>query len=873
MATHTFHGIVTTPAGTPLGGWVDVEVSDNGDYHVKFHMHSSSVLGNFDFNLRAYLTAPGFPMMAFIKSGHVSGVDSWDHEERGHSPLLALYWSKLQADATYSVAKEYKWGGVVGTIAELVNDIIDVTAGAVGAALGVVIGATREAIDWLGATLGPGGTLGVVGGVVVFAVATVAGAGVGTALILGVVAGVAIGAVTNALIKFRPLNAAEIAFARQVFGNSLPYQDVIITNLAGLGDRAFTAPGVDGKTYLNLGHAYDNPLGTGGSAYPKPGQLLIHELTHAWQIAHPGFLPGLMCSGMVNQANFILGDNVYEYGAPGPGWSKFNAEQQGAIVDQWFGGTGRSSRYKEMDQENPYYRYVWNDVTSHLLPDEARANLRATASSALNVVSRDSLRLELFWARNSGAIRSQWWAGAPGQSWGDHGPSDVVAAGATIPGASVTTVARTPDNLDVFWVAPNGSVMTQWWVAAADGGWGEHGPAFPIAPAGSARPGAPIAAVARTADNLDVFWVRPDGVVASQWWAAAPGAGWGDHGPFNIAPPGSAEEGSAITVVARMPDHLDVFWVTRDGAIGSNWWTAAPGTSWADHGAFRIAPAGSARPGSALAVVARTPDNLDVYWVTPDGAVASNWWFAAPGASWADHGWFTITPPSAVASAGGITATARTPNNLDVFWVAPDGSVGTQWWHAAAGHSWADHSPFAIAPPGSASPGSSITAVGRLASHLDVFWVRPDGAIGTQWWDAAPDQGWNHLPFAVTPPGDAHVPPAGPPPGPVLDRLDALGVDFSVPEGDLSDWLQNPEFTPYPATAEALQKLLNGKHLRKPVYLDVIVFNYENSPGIPSPRRAQDVKVPVLEAAVVEGYNVRYDEAVTKFADLLMPAV
>jgi len=743
----------------------------------------------------------------------------------------------------------------------------------VGAALGVVIGATREAIDWLGATLGPGGTLGVVGGVVVFAVATVAGAGVGTALILGVVAGVAIGAVTNALIKFRPLNAAEIAFARQVFGNSLPYQDVIITNLAGLGDRAFTAPGVDGKTYLNLGHAYDNPLGTGGSAYPKPGQLLIHELTHAWQIAHAGFLPGLMCSGMVNQANFILGDNVYEYGAPGPGWSKFNAEQQGAIVDQWFGGTGRSSRYKEMDQENPYYRYVWNDVTSHLLPDEARANLRATASSALNVVSRDSLRLELFWARNSGAIRSQWWAGAPGQSWGDHGPSDVVAAGATIPGASVTTVARTPDNLDVFWVAPNGSVMTQWWVAAADGGWGEHGPAFPIAPAGSARPGAPIAAVARTADNLDVFWVRPDGVVASQWWAAAPGAGWGDHGPFNIAPPGSAEEGSAIAVLARMPDHLDVFWVTRDGAIGSNWWTAAPGTSWADHGSFRIAPAGSARPGSALAALARTPDNLDVYWVTPDGAVASNWWFAAPGASWADHGWFTITPPSAVASAGGITATARTPNNLDVFWVAPDGSVGTQWWHAAAGHSWADHSPFAIAPPGSASPGSSITAVGRLASHLDVFWVRPDGAIGTQWWDAAPDQGWNHLPFAVTPPGDAHVPPAGPPPGPVLDRLDALGIDFSVPEGDLSDWLQNPEFTPYPATAEALQKLLNGKHLRKPVYLDVIVFNYENSPGIPSPRRAQDVKVPVLEAAVVEGYNVRYDEAVTKFADLLVPAV
>ncbi|MDT0488871.1 hypothetical protein, partial [Streptomyces doebereineriae] len=78
MATRTFHGVVTTPSGTPLGGWVDVDVSDNGDYHVKFHMHSSSILGDFDFNLRAYLTAPGFPTMAFIKSGHVSGVDSWN---------------------------------------------------------------------------------------------------------------------------------------------------------------------------------------------------------------------------------------------------------------------------------------------------------------------------------------------------------------------------------------------------------------------------------------------------------------------------------------------------------------------------------------------------------------------------------------------------------------------------------------------------------------------------------------------------------------------------------------------------------------------------------------------------------------------------
>lgn len=229
METLPFDVNVSTPSGTPLGGWVHVEVSDNGSYYVKFHMHSSSVLGSFDFNLRAYLSAPGFATMAFIQSGHVSGVDDWDHEERGNNPLLALYWRQLKAAPRFNVAKDYKWGGVVGTIEELVKDIFDIGAAAIGGTLGVIIGATREAIGWLGTTLGPGGTLGVIGGVVVFAIGAVAGVGIGGALILGVVAGVAIGVITNAMIRYRPLNDAEIALAREVFGETIPYGNVMIT--------------------------------------------------------------------------------------------------------------------------------------------------------------------------------------------------------------------------------------------------------------------------------------------------------------------------------------------------------------------------------------------------------------------------------------------------------------------------------------------------------------------------------------------------------------------------------------------------------------------------------------------------------------------
>lgn len=105
----------------------------------------------------------------------------------------------------------------------------------------------------------------------------------------------------------------------------------------------------------------------------------------------------------------------------------------------------------------------------------------------------------------------------------------------------------------------------------------------------------------------------------------------------------------------------------------------------------------------------------------------------------------------------------------------------------------------------------------------------------------------------------------------LLDGLRAVGVDFSVPEPDLLDWLGNAEFTPYPAFARALLNLLGGRGLARPVFLDVIAFNYENSPGGPSPRRVEDVDLDLLRAAVVEGSNVRYGEQVTAFGDLLAP--
>ena len=73
-------------------------------------------------------------------------------------------------------------------------------------------------------------------------------------------------------------------------------------------------------------------------------------------------------------------------------------------------------------------------------------------------------------------------------------------------------------------------------------------------------------------------------------------------------------------------------------------------------------------------------------------------------------------------------------------------------------------------------------------------------------------------------------------PDAVIAALNAVGVDFSIPRASLVDFLNNAEYTPYPAISAALRDMLKGRGLRRPVYIDVIVFNYEHSPGDPSPR-------------------------------------
>jgi hypothetical protein len=82
--------------------------------------------------------------------------------------------------------------------------------------------------------------------------------------------------------------------------------------------------------------------------------------------------------------------------------------------------------------------------------------------------------------------------------------------------------------------------------------------------------------------------------------------------------------------------------------------------------------------GAPVDVVARTPDNLDLFIVGGDGRVYTSWWFQGADWSGVNDNW---RPIGGFFPAGApIDAVARSPHNLDLFLVGGGDRVHTSWW-------------------------------------------------------------------------------------------------------------------------------------------------------------------------------------------------
>ncbi len=252
-----------------------------------------------------------------------------------------------------------------------------------------------------------------------------------------------------------------------------------------------------------------------------------------------------------------------------------------------------------------------------------------------------------------------------------------------------------------------------------------------------ARDRTPISVVARYPEHLDVFAVAGSGRTMSDWWDQSSGwAGWFQISG-GIASPGG--HGSPVTSIARYSGHLDLFTVGTDNQVYSCWWDRSGGWS-----SWFVLPGIVAAAGSTVNVVCRYTDHIDLFTTASDGRVVSTWWDARSG--WA--GWFQVS--GGVAAAGAtVTAIARYPSHLDLFTVGTDNRVYSTWWDDRSG--WAGW--FQL-PGIVARPDSTVSVVARYADHLDLFTTASDGKIMSTWWDARSGwAGWFQVSGGVASPG------------------------------------------------------------------------------------------------------------------------
>lgn len=221
-----------------------------------------------------------------------------------------------------------------------------VTAGRLyGVLLGWLIVGARRVVGRPTRPLGPGPTLGVIVGahIVVLSFwtgpfAVVAGLASGTVAALGGLIGV----------RSRVLDPGERALAERVFGAGDWLDDVVLTDLRGRGGRAFTFPGVDGRTYLNLGSAFGDAAAYTSRAYPTPGQLLVHELAHAEQLARMG-PTAFLRAAIEAQVRYELGEDVYGIVGTSAGEDLLDIERAATVVDRRYADTALTGEADRVD--------------------------------------------------------------------------------------------------------------------------------------------------------------------------------------------------------------------------------------------------------------------------------------------------------------------------------------------------------------------------------------------------------------------------------------------------------------------------------------------------------------------------------------------
>jgi len=398
--------------------------------------------------------------------------------------------------------------------------------------------------------------------------------------------------------------------------------------------------------------------------------------------------------------------------------------------------------------DNPYFQTrLVLDMRNPLIPRRYQHRKNASRQAASALSTRDVFRLDYFWDDPNGALhRISWDAYVNNGSWGF--PTLMSPRTAVQRASPITAINRTAESTDVFWFKGDGSIWSCWWNASVNSGEWHQPYAVPLGGGKGATRNSGFAAVSRTPDHIDIFWIAKDGSVWTHWWSTLePNAFWEHHSAFEISGPGSAAVNSKIVAISRFHDRIDVFWIDPLGAVATAEWD--PRNGWR---ARQITGTQVAAPDTSLSTNARHPEHMDVFWVAQDGAIYGTWRSdVVDGANW--HPVYPLAPAGSAALNSGLASVARVDGHVDVFWTTSQGGIFTTFFSDFAERKeWVPS--FRAVADGLVRSGSRINAVAREPHHLDLVWVGPDREVMTQWWDQHGVQGsWDqHGAYAITEP-------------------------------------------------------------------------------------------------------------------------
>ncbi|WP_223258396.1 eCIS core domain-containing protein [Thermogemmatispora tikiterensis] len=209
--------------------------------------------------------------------------------------------------------------------------------------------------SWLGSVLGGigGAVVGAVGG---FFVGGPAGA------VIGGVAGLLGGAAAGDRLsqQRRSLTPDEIAYAREIYADSLDYSAITITKHSILSSGASRTVG----NTINLEDVYYD--GDTLNLTPEGRLILIHEMGHVWQYQHGGlaYIPESLIAQIRGAVGGGSRNAAYDWRAAiqaGTPWEEWNPEQQAEAIEDYNralrrtrDGTATAQDYKDLSTLQPY---------------------------------------------------------------------------------------------------------------------------------------------------------------------------------------------------------------------------------------------------------------------------------------------------------------------------------------------------------------------------------------------------------------------------------------------------------------------------------------------------------------------------------------